>query len=67
MPTPRSLRDGLLVGLLAYLSVAGFYALFDLAAARGVLYTVNMLGMAVLRGMRDPASASEPARQRELR
>jgi len=52
---PRTLRDGLLVGLVAYASVAVFYAAFDLLAARGALYTVNVLGKAVFRGLRDPA------------
>jgi hypothetical protein len=43
------------MGLVAYVSVAVFYALFDLLAVRGAFYTVNLLGRAVFRGLRDPA------------
>ncbi|HEY9384849.1 MAG TPA: hypothetical protein VIP80_15165 [Gemmatimonadales bacterium] len=57
---PRPLRDGLLVGLVAYAAVAVFYAAFDLLAARGALYTVNVLGKAVFRGLRDPAVVMLP-------
>ena len=32
-----------------------FYAAFDVLAARGTLYTVNLLGMAVFKGLRDPS------------
>ena len=49
----RTLREGLLVGLIAFASVAGFYAAFDFLAARGLLYTVNLLGQAVFRAQRD--------------
>ncbi|MDH4130837.1 MAG: hypothetical protein OEW17_00150 [Gemmatimonadota bacterium] len=48
------MRDGLTVGLIAYAAVAVFYSAFDLLAARGALYTVNLLGKAVFRGLRDP-------------
>jgi len=51
----RSWREGLTVGLIAYASVAVFYAAFDLLAVRGGLYTVDVLGKAVFRGLRDPA------------
>lgn len=55
MPTTRrTFRDGLVVGLLAYASVALFYSAFDLLAARGPLFTVDMLGRAVFQGLRDP-------------
>lgn len=55
MPTDRRpLREGLIVGLLAYASVALFYSVFDLLAARGALFTVDLLGRAVFRGLRDP-------------
>jgi hypothetical protein len=49
----RTTRDGLVVGLIAYVSVAGFYTAFDLLASRGTLYTVNVLGRALFRGLRD--------------
>ncbi len=60
LPTRRTLQDGLIVGLIAYASVAAFYAAFDLLAARGTLYTVDLLGKAVFRGLRDPAVLQFP-------
>jgi len=53
--TQRTVRDGLVVGLIAYAAVALFYAAFDVLAARGALYTVDLLGKATFRGVRDPA------------
>jgi hypothetical protein len=50
------------VGFIAYVSVAVFYSLFDFLAARGMLYTVNVLGRAVFRGLRDPAVLQLPVR-----
>ena len=50
----RTIRDGVIVGLIGYAAVAIFYSAFDLLAARGMLYTVNMLGRTVFRGLRDP-------------
>lgn len=52
--TIRPRREGLVVGLIAYVAVALFYAAFDILAARGTLYTVDLLGKAVFRGLRDP-------------
>lgn len=42
------------MGLIAYAAVAIFYTAFDVLAARGELYTINVLGRAVFRGLRDP-------------
>jgi hypothetical protein len=53
-------REGLAVGLIASLSVAVFYAVFDILAARGGLYTINLLGKAVFRGVRDPVVLQYP-------
>ena len=53
-------RDGLRAGLIAALAVAVFYAGFDQLAARGPLYTVNLLGLALFRGVRDPAIRQLP-------
>ena len=50
----RTIRDGVLVGLIGYAAVAVFYSAFDFLAARGPLYTVNLLGRTVFRGLRDP-------------
>lgn len=60
LPSRRTLRDGFIVGLIAYASVALFYGAFDLLAARGSLYTVDLLGRAVFRGLRDPAVLQFP-------
>ena len=55
MPSDRrTLREGLVVGLIGYASVAVFYTVFDVLAARGPLHTVDVLGKAVFRGLRDP-------------
>jgi hypothetical protein len=54
-PRLRVLRDGVAIGLIAYAAVALFYFVFDQLAARGSLHTVNLLGRAVFRGLRDPA------------
>lgn len=54
------LREGLVVGLIAYAAVAAFYAIFDVLAARGGLYTLNLLGRALFRGLRDPAVLQLP-------
>lgn len=59
-PATRTLREGVVVGFIAYVAVAGFYALFDLLAARGSLYTLDLLGKAVFRGLRDPAVLQLP-------
>ena len=58
----RTVREGLVVGIIAYVAVAAFYALFDFLAARGPLYTLNLLGQAVFRGLRDPAVLELPIR-----
>jgi hypothetical protein len=59
-PQSRQIRDGLYVGLIAYAAVASFYAAYDVLAARGLLFTVNMLGLAAFRGVRDPAVLQFP-------
>lgn len=59
-PENRSWRQGTVVGLIAYASVALFYGAFDLVAARGSLFTVNLLGRALFRGLRDPAVLQYP-------
>lgn len=59
-PAGRTVRQGLIVGLIAYAAVAVFYAAFDALAARGTLYTVNLLGLAVFRGLRDPSVLQLP-------
>ncbi|NJD18081.1 MAG: hypothetical protein FIA95_02185 [Gemmatimonadetes bacterium] len=58
----RTLRDGLVLGLVAYAAVAAFYAVFDVLAARGMLYTVDLLGKAAFRGLRDPSVLQLPMR-----
>lgn len=53
--TRGTIRDGLVVGLIGYAAVALFYSVFDLLATRGPLYTVDLLGKALFRGLRDPS------------
>jgi len=48
------------VGLIAYAAVAAFYALFDQLAARGPLYTLNLLGQTAFRSLRDPSVLQGP-------
>ena len=59
-PVSRTMREGLVVGLIAYAAVAAFYAVFDLLAARGGLYTLDLLGKVFFRGLRDPAVLQLP-------
>jgi hypothetical protein len=54
------MKEGLIVGFIAYAAVAAFYGAFDVLAARGPLYTVNLLGKVVFRGLRDPAVLQFP-------
>src|SRR5690242_1315124 len=56
----RTIGDGIVIGLIGYAAVALFYGTFDFLAARGALYTVNMLGRAVFRGVRDPSILQFP-------
>jgi len=58
--TDRPVREGLVVGLIGFVTVAGFYAAFDFLAARGFLFTVNLIGRAVFRGLRDPSALAAP-------
>lgn len=60
MPAARTLRQGLVVGLIAYAAVAVFYAAFDVLAARGTLYTVDLLGKTMFHGLRDPSVLQYP-------
>ena len=59
-PTTRTVREGIVVGLIGYAAVAVFYSIFDVLAARGALYTVNLLGRALFRGLRDPSVLQFP-------
>ncbi len=56
----QGFRDGLVIGLIAYVVVAVFYAAFDFLAARGPLYTVNVLGQAVFGSLRSPEELQLP-------
>ncbi len=58
--TSRTIRQGLVVGLIGYASVAALYAAFDFIAARGVFYTVDLLGKSVFEGLRDTAVLGLP-------
>ena len=56
----RTIQQGLVVGLIGYASVAALYAAFDFIAARGALYTVDLLGKSVFEGLRDPSVLGLP-------
>lgn len=56
----RTAREGIVVGLIGFAAVAIFYAAFDFLAARGFLFTVNLLGQAVFNGLRDPSVLATP-------
>jgi hypothetical protein len=58
--TNRIVREGLVVGLIGFAAVALFYAFFDFLAARGFLFTVNLLGQALFFGLRDPSVLESP-------
>jgi hypothetical protein len=51
----RVVREGVVVGLIGTATVALFYAVFDALAARGLLFTPNLLGRVVFDGLRDPS------------
>lgn len=56
----KTIRVGFVVGIIGYVSVAVFYAVFDLLAARGPLYTVDLLGKTVFFGFRDASVLGLP-------
>lgn len=56
----RTVRDGVAMGLIAYVGVAVFYTGFDILAVREPLYTVDLLGKVAFRGVRDAAVAGTP-------
>ena len=56
----RIVREGIIVGFVGFAAVALFYAAFDFLAARGFLFTVNLLGEAVFFGLRDPSVLGTP-------
>jgi hypothetical protein len=58
--TNRIVREGLVVGLIGFAAVALFYGAFDFLAARGFLFTVNLLGQAAFFGLRDPSVLATP-------
>lgn len=59
-PENHWLRDGLSAGTVAYAAVAVFYSGFDLLASRGPLFTINLLGRAFFRDLRDPSVLQFP-------
>ncbi len=53
-------RDGVVVGLVASVTVAVFYGTFDVLASRGIFFTVSLLGRALFQGLRDPSVLQFP-------
>lgn len=60
MTETRWVRDGVTAGLIAYAAVIVFYTAFDLLAGRGAMFTVNLLGQGLFKGVRDPAILQFP-------
>jgi len=56
----KTMLDGLVVGLIGFASVAALYGFMDILAGRGVFHTVNLLGQALFKGLRDPAVLALP-------
>lgn len=57
----RLARDGLFAGGLAYLVVAAFFVLLNVATGRPALYTAALLGEGLFAGLRDPAAVAMDA------
>jgi len=58
--SPKTIKEGLIIGFIGYASVAVLYAVFDIIAARGFLFTVDILGKALFRNLLDPAVLATP-------
>lgn len=58
--TGSVVREGVIVGLIGYATVVVFYAVFDFLAARGVGFTLDLMGKVLFRGSRDPAILQLP-------
>ena len=58
--TGSIVREGVIVGLIGYATVAVFYTVFDVLAARGAGFTLELMGKVVFRGARDPAILQLP-------
>ena len=56
----QTLRDGVAMGLIAYVGVAVFYTGFDILAVREPLYTVDLLGKVAFRDVRTAATEGAP-------
>ena len=57
----KTIKEGIIIGFIGYASVALLYVFFDIIAARGLLFTVDILGKALFRGLLDPLAMAEPA------
>ncbi len=49
------------MGIIGSVSTAAFYAVFDILAARGAFFTVDLLGKSLFTGMSDAAALGLPA------
>jgi len=57
----KTIKEGLIIGLIGYATVALLYVLFDLLTARGFLYTVDLLGKAMFRELPEAVFLAAPA------
>ena len=54
--TSSDVQDGVVVGTIAYATIASVYGIFDLLAGRGLFHTVNLLGTAAFHGGSEAAT-----------
>jgi hypothetical protein len=54
----RLLIDGLVAGVIGYVVVAAFFALWNVARGFSPIYTAALLGEALFAGLRDPAAVT---------
>ena len=54
----RLLFDGVIAGVIGYLVVASFFALWNLLQGLSPIYTASLLGEALFAGLRDPAAVT---------
>jgi hypothetical protein len=56
----KIVKEGLVIGLIGYATVALLYAVFDLVSGHGFLFTVNLLGKALFSGFLNLSELTAP-------
>jgi len=57
----KTIKEGLIIGFIGYATVAILYAIFDMIAARGFLFTVDLLGKVLFRDFLTSDIVKSPA------